>query len=365
MDLFGRSKKLTKANRPSAAASVSSSNSELNERAIPYDRLTTGRSPVQVGTISQGLRATGAISAPITNPTLTIEGTDLNIHSGRRRREEREQSLADLGTQSSDDAGRIMSPGRRQRQVQNGAISDSGSTGSYLSGGRRRGDSDTSGPSTSRSNMVDFGAYVASTASGSRTSNLPGSSRSTATSDQTLGSDSLQGHTRYPASLLSNGSETVGSVASQLRDHFPHQVRESLSHIRSSIYSTGSITSPTTGDFVLDRPSNSDELDAMFERIMAERRNTDSRDKGESTNMSQDQKWGIVYAHELDRFNKIKKEKGKGGKKDGGVYEKDTPEWYLKKFMDQTITAKHVTGLTVSLRTLPIRQVTLLCTNWH
>lgn len=94
----------------------------------------------------------------------------------------------------------------------------------------------------------------------------------------------------------------------------------------------------------------------MFERVRSE------RDIGEATNMTMEQKWGIVYAHEQDRWNNLKRKeamikKAAAGSGDGkaiAVYSKDTPEWYLKKFMDQTITAKHVGSLTVSLRTLPI-----------
>jgi len=134
----------------------------------------------------------------------------------------------------------------------------------------------------------------------------------------------------------------------------PQQLRESLQHLRQSYYET---TSPITGEFRLERPIHPEEIDAMFERVRSE------RDIAEATNMTMDQKWGIVYAHEQDRWLQLKKKeavlkKAGAGAGEGNaavaVFAKDTPEWYLKKFMDQTITAKHVGSLTVSLRTLPI-----------
>lgn len=363
--LFSRTKKLTKTNRPSNTPSLA--NSELSERAIPYDRIASGRSPVQVGTVSQGLRVvgTGIISAPITNPTLTLDGTDLNIHSGTRLRQEREALYAESAT-SGDDLSRNskegrdpMSPSSKKSRQRSG----DGSVTSYFSGARRRGESDASGPSSSRPNMLDFGAYPASasTASTGRTSNLPGTNRSLATypSEGTIGDESAQ--SRYPASVLSNGSDAVSSVTHQLREHLPHQVRESIQHLRQSYY--GTTTSPVAGEFQLERPINPEEIDAMFERVRSE------RDIVEAVNMTMDQKWGIVYAHEQDRWNQLKKKEavlkkagatGGDGKPGNVVFAKDTPEWYLKKFMDQTITAKHVGSLTVSLRTLPIEYVYLL-----
>jgi cytokinesis protein len=140
----------------------------------------------------------------------------------------------------------------------------------------------------------------------------------------------------------------------QLREQLPHQVRESFQHLRQSYYGS---TSPIVGEFSLERPTDPEEIDAMFDRVRSE------RDIGEATNMTMDQKWGIVYAHEQYRWNQLKKKEamikkagaGTGeGKPAAAVFSKDTPEWYLKKFMDQTITAKHVGSLTVSLRTLPI-----------
>jgi cytokinesis protein len=42
----------------------------------------------------------------------------------------------------------------------------------------------------------------------------------------------------------------------------------------------------------------------------------------------------------------------------GRADEEGSPEWYVKKVMDDTITSKQLASLSVSLRTQPIRYVT-------
>jgi cytokinesis protein len=355
--LFSRSKKLTKSNRPSITAS------ELSERSVPYERAGAGRMPIQVGTVSQGLRAAGVISAPITNPTLTQDGTDLNIHSGARLRMERELAYGELSAalsgddlQSQSRDGSTSTPNKKHSSTKSFGES---SAGGYFSGGRRKGDSDTASSSTpysGRGNMVDFGAYPISPAGSSRTSNLPSSgSMTTAVGDQLSGMDPT--HVRYPSSILSNGSDTIGSVASHLRERLPEKVKDSLQNLRVSYYgAVDSVTSPG-GEFNLPRPADPQEIEYMFERVRQE------RDMGDSVNMTLEQKWGIVHAHEQDRWIQQKRKDAQirrnaaMGNGQSVMISKDTPEWYMKKFMDQTITAKHVGSLTVSLRTLPIESV--------
>ncbi|KAG8813865.1 hypothetical protein FRC17_001400, partial [Serendipita sp. 399] len=344
--IFGRSKKLTKANRSNA------STSELSDKSVPYDRMGAGRTPMQVATVSQGLRASGAISAPITNPTLTLEGTDLNLHTIGRHKQEREQLYGPPSTSAGDDQSTRdsqISPTIKLKS-RTKSFGENGSTSGVSSGGRRRGESDATSLSTPYSasrNFADFGAYPISPTSSTRSANLPRHP-----SDQTMGSES--GTARYAASTLSNGSDAVHAVASHIREHLPHQVRESLNSLRQSYYSaTGSTTGPS-GEFHLERPDNPQEIDYMFERVKAE------RDLADTGSMTMDQKWGIVLAHEHDRWTQQKRKEAQlrkaavVGSGAPTVYTKDTPEWYLKKFMDQTITAKHVGSLTVSLRTLPI-----------
>src|ERR1700750_1843172 len=83
--IFGRKRAKTRQSSISGFA-------ELNESAsAPYDKLPSPRSPLPVGTISQGITA-GFISAPITNPTLTTDGTELNKFAMQRSKAEREKA---------------------------------------------------------------------------------------------------------------------------------------------------------------------------------------------------------------------------------------------------------------------------------
>jgi cytokinesis protein len=145
-------------------------------------------------------------------------------------------------------------------------------------------------------------------------------------------------------------------MTSHIREHLPEKVKDSLHNLRQSYYGTADLMTGPGGEFSLPRPADPQEIEYMFERVRQE------RDMGDAVNMSLEQKWGIVHAHERDRWlqqrrkdAQLRRSAAMGNGQ--SVIAKDTPEWYMKKFMDQTITAKHVGSLTVSLRTLPIELV--------
>ena len=106
-------------------------------------------------------------------------------------------------------------------------------------------------------------------------------------------------------------------------------------------------------EFVFPRPANHRDIENMFEGVRQQ------RDLGD-VNMTIEQKWETVHAHEKDKWNQRKRNEAqqqKSAAKGNGLIAKDIPEWYITKFIDKTITAKHVGSLTVSLRTLSIRSV--------
>ncbi len=110
----------------------------------------------------------------------------------------------------------------------------------------------------------------------------------------------------------------------------------------------------SSDEFHFPRPEDPADIEAYFARVKA------TRSMPDSYNPDIEQKWMIVHNHEQLRWQEEKqklaqvKRQTAQGHNPAGVYAKDTPEWYLKKFMDMTITSKQVTGLSVSLRTLPI-----------
>ena len=101
-------------------------------------------------------------------------------------------------------------------------------------------------------------------------------------------------------------------------------------------------------EFEFERPAD-DVVEALFEQVRLK------RDLGELPSLSVDQKWQIVYNDEQLRWKEEKvREAATKRQADSGIqndFLKDSPEWYLKKFLDQTITPKQAASLLVSLRT--------------
>jgi cytokinesis protein len=100
-------------------------------------------------------------------------------------------------------------------------------------------------------------------------------------------------------------------------------------------------------DFVFPRPSD-EEIEALFENVVR------TRDLSNLPPLTIDQKWSMVESDERLRFNdeKAREEQAKKVPEQSrsGMIEEKSPEWYLVKFMDKTITPKDASGLLVSLR---------------
>jgi len=336
--IFGRKK----ASRPRGVSLTN--DSELDERAIPYDRLTSyGRPPIPVSPSSRPIAS--MISAPMTNPTLTADGMDLNIHNGilRDRRRTPESSITDdwsgttLATNGSGPSRNTVTsdsrvslntvssggsrPKDRRRETDNSSVT-SGTT-SYSTHHTHQ----TPASPTKSSNMGDFGNL-------SRPSSPRPTSNHRPTSSATMKSEfyrvSAAAAAKYAPSLATAASD-IGSHLAHF--HLPHRNDE---------------------EFNFPRPDNPNDIEAMFALVKA------TRGMPESFNPSLDAKWTLVYQHELSRWDDERRKLSEvrrqtaQGVVPGNSYSKDSPEWYLKKFMDMTITTKHVASLAVSLRTFPI-----------
>ena len=349
--IFGRKK-------PRARQS-SITDSDLSGRSIPYDRLAPSARPsMPASPVSSSFGRAGGISAPITNPTLTDEGTDLNFRQlqkakaerdriyeahyaqdaaatvERQRQREQRQLQPDLSVSPPEESSRI-------RGISDISISTStlASSLAYPTPRRKEVLSDaTLSPSTTKSTLVDFGAYPSTPGSSLERLNptaltqRPSSSRTT---------DASTIRPRYASSVTSNGSDHT-TVSSHLRDV------PSVSGVRQSFH--------PIEEFSFPRPHNPEEIEAMFEAVQ-------SRLKVDGSALGLEQKWLLVYSDaqirwKEERMRQAQQRKSAAqGNPAQTVYIKDTPEWYLKKFMDQTITSKHVAGLTVSLRTSPVECV--------
>lgn len=296
---------------------------------MPYDKLgPASRSPMPVGTVSQGIRNSTAttISAPITNPTLTNEGTELNLYAMSRSRSERER----LYPQSSKSLARspYMSASNSTATLYSDGSSSSTSFTTITDSSRLR-RSEGSSLDKRSPNMSDFGS-------------LPPSSPPT--------SYNMFHATVRPTSVTSSRSEsnraskyaTSLAASESMQSHYSH-----ASHIFHH-HKQG-----TQDDFDFPRPSDED-VEALFEQVRLK------RDLGDLPPLSVEQKWQMVYNDEQLRWREEKKREEVTKKQlDTGQtpasYAQDSPEWYLKKFLDQSITPKQAAGLLVTLRTGPMR----------
>lgn len=311
-----------KKNRP-RQSSVSTA-SELGA-SKPYEELAPSpRSPIHVGTTSQALRGSvpSVISAPITNPTLTTDGTELNIFTMHRSKQEREQLYAShptnrpnspLNSPSTADSSTIYSESDKTYSHHRSTTSVSETS---VSSGRMS-------PSVS-----DFGGYHAQRKGSNQQTTRP-TSRATARSERmsmntrSIVSDSLSQH---------HHSTHIGNAL--------HVVRHGMG----------------AEEFYFPRPNNDEEIEALFQDIKR------SLDLGDNMpNMTIDQKWQMVYnaehlrwAEERRREQQTKKQVETG---QSVSFAEGSPEWYIQRFMERTITPKQASSLEVSLRSNQLRSI--------
>ncbi|CAE6523457.1 unnamed protein product, partial [Rhizoctonia solani] len=292
--LFGR--------RKSRPRESSASQSELSERSVRYENTSRDRPPVPVGTMSQALRTSGssAISAPTQNPGLTSNGTEMNFTRSRKRLDlaegERPTSPSPSNMSGSSYGHGFDSP-RRTRDM-DATI--------------RAGDRRNTGASAPGS---DFGPPMSP----------PGSSR--------------QGGHRPSSSI------TMKSDTSRTSHYNTQQSSSTLSSLRQQKSDDG---------FYMERPSD-DVIQSMFLSIG---RNLDVGEEG----LTMENKWLIVYENERRRWREDqarnraaeKRVTAGSGASSVGANTKDSGEYYIQKFMTNTITPKDIQGLGVSLRTMPL-----------
>jgi len=321
---FGRKK-----SRP---RNPSVSGQDLDERSVPYDRTTPARSPIPVGTMSQALRSPN-ISAPITNPTLTATGTELNKTAMLRKRREREQDYGPNGQ------GAFPPPSSSSARSSEASFSGS-SIPSYTTTSRRMNDNSPTGtyPPPRSPAMTDFGQ-------------IPGGSGTTPTTPNSRYPPfNATTSTAYrPSSISTNRSAPDRN--SRYSGDSPHD--SILPHLSAHLHlhnRHSSVEEPQP----VPRPENDEEVESLFERVRARLGINDA------SNITIEQKWSIVQSDEMARQREARKKQNDikrqtaTGQPVTQVVTKDSPSWYLKKFMDMSVTTKHVQSLAVSLRTMPI-----------
>jgi cytokinesis protein len=279
--------------RKSRLRQSSVSGQDLTERSVPYDMTIASRSPIAIGTLSQG---NPGISAPNTNPALTSV-TDFNKFTALKQHRDNSPnrastSTADSSTLFDEPSGPLTSPNLTPiPHPQTTRL--------------RRNE-----PPSMRNQGQDFGQI----------SSTQGSPRSVRpSSGMTIKSDTSRNSTKY---------------ADPSHSHLPFHL-----HHRQ-----------TSEPFHFPRPKN-EEIEILFEKVKQTRGDPKGLDK-----FTIDQKWELVKNDEQIRWNEQRiGEQSRKLHETGQSLLPQSPEWYIHKFMNRTITAKQASDLLVCLRSKEVR----------
>ena len=270
----------------------------------------------------QGMRGNPipVISAPMTNPTLTANGTELNKFAMEKQRQLREQVY------------REASPAR-QPESPTASISTAASSSTNFNDT----ESSRSRSSTNvRRNRQSETAYTVTDATS------PAATSHAATSPGSMSrSFDMSGSSRPMSTITSNGGDDRRSSR-----HVPTLSSFDSRHSHLSHISSHMSRFSDREEFVFPRPPD-EEIEALFENIR--------RDRGlGDLALSMDQKWNIVHSDEQIRWKEDRQKEEQARKQSESRTPvqliEQTPEWYLRKFWDATITSKQAGGLLVSLR---------------
>lgn len=301
--LFGR-----KRSRPRQS---SVSGQDLSERSVPYDKLAMpSRSPVPVATFNQGIRG---ISAPSSNPALSHSGNELNKYAMQRNKAEREKGY-ELHVN-----GRPGSPSTSISTADSSTLSDESAPSSKHA------------PHTPSSSRVRLNE--APTPSGVQSPDFGHFSNG-----------STNNFTIRPTSSVTTHSETSRT------SKYASSMSSSEAHHSVFYHSRSNHTSDT---FHFPRPETDEEIEELFENVIR------TRTQGELPNLLIEQKWHMVYNDEHLRWKeeRAREEQSRRQKETGQPAQimSESPEWYIQKFLDKTITPKQASGLLVSLRSKQMR----------
>ena len=307
-------------NRPRQSSGDESSAFEPYEELAPFLRTL-----IPVGTSPQAPHGSGpsAIFTAIADPILTTDGTELDFITMDRPKDERDQLHVSLPPI------RPLSLRKSPSTVDSSTIY----SGSDESSSYRRSTTSISETSVSSGmgspSVSSFDNYY--------------SQRKYANEETTR--PTPRAKTRSERASMSTGS--IISDSPPLRRNSPHTGN------------TPYLNRPTTRDgvFYFPRPDNDEEIEAWY------RETKRSLDIGDNItlNITVDQKWQLVYNAELQRWSEERKREKQTKKQTETVQStplaEGSPEWYIQKFMDQTITPGRVSSLEVSLRTHQLRSI--------
>ena len=173
------------------------------------------------------------------------------------------------------------------------------------------------------------------------------------------------------ASIFSNGSGARNSSAHSFM-HPDNSGQFAMPNVRQSHLSTtsyvqspfGSVSSPTAAEGVnLTKPPDDRQIEQAFMDLMMKRgwNSLPEQARRQMEAYSINKKWTLVYQDRLAEWQGEQKRKHQSrygpdlhGHSVDRTSEEGSPEWYVKKVMDNSITQKQLQSLSVSLRTQPI-----------
>ena len=126
-----------------------------------------------------------------------------------------------------------------------------------------------------------------------------------------------------------------------------------------------SATSFSPAGFYLPKPNSDEEIEKLFIELMHKRgwQNLPEQARRQMLAYAPAKKWTLVHQDKLTEWQgeqKRRQQARQTGVVDGNVARPDmdgSPEWYVKRIVDDSITSKQLQSLSVSLRTQPISWV--------
>ncbi|OCT54671.1 cytokinesis protein [Cladophialophora carrionii] len=183
------------------------------------------------------------------------------------------------------------------------------------------------------------------------------STASTATRGSSLFTSESSTRTAVPSRQDSDSSVTVISPThsrlSKISSHsgWPAQQASPFS----------STTSFTPAGFYLPKPQSDAEIEQLFLQLMHKRgwQNLPEQARRQMMAYAPAKKWTLVHQDKLTEWQgeqKRRQQARQTGTVDGPIAKdvEGTPEWFVKRILDNTITSKQLQSLSVSLRTQPI-----------
>ncbi len=176
------------------------------------------------------------------------------------------------------------------------------------------------------------------------------------------------------SSIFSSDNSSRTAVHSNYSDYRPTSSRQSHHHAGWQPQQPQGYSSPGSSfnpeGFNLPRPSDDRVIEAQFIELMHKRgwHNLPEQARRQMMAYPPAKKWTLVHQDKLTEWQGEQKRRqtvrpqaslGPDGSPNivARSEEEGSPEWYVRKVMDDTITAKQLGSLSVSLRTQPIRFV--------